>query len=50
VSWQYNGVAKWKVIVDWCEANLGGEWTTNGFETIFFTTEPARTCFMLRWT
>lgn len=53
--WQYNGVAPWSVIVNWCYENLyhGGHyepnWRTNGYESIYFTDPEEYTAFLLRW-
>ncbi len=53
--WQYNGVAPWSEIADWCYKNLyhGGHyepnWHINGHETIYFTDPKEYTLFLLRW-
>ena len=53
-SWQYNGVAPWAEIVQWCIENLyhGGhyepKWHT-GPETIYFSDEKEYAWFLLRW-
>lgn len=46
--WQYNGVAPFDDVLDWCEEHLGNDWIWN-FETIYFKHERDRTAFMLRW-
>jgi len=50
LSWQYNGIAKWSEIYEWCLDNLNDNWHyTNGFETIYFSNEEAYVLFILRW-
>ena len=48
-SWQYNGVAPWNDIYEWCFKNFPGQWYTNDFETIHFRDESAYLVFLLRW-
>lgn len=47
-KWQYNGVAPWDDIVQWCYHNLE-EWSTNYSETIVFFTDKDYSHFCLRW-
>ena len=47
-SWQYNGVADFDDVLDWCEATLGDNFVWS-YETIYFKYEQDRTAFMLRW-
>ena len=47
-TWQYNGMAPWKDIMHWCESNLKGQYDTNRYDTIYFTSE-AYTLFLLKW-
>lgn len=47
-SWQYNGVAPFEEVAEWCEKHFGNDWIWN-FETIYFKHERDRTAFMLRW-
>lgn len=47
-SWQYNGIAPFEEVVEWCEQHFGNDWIWN-FETIYFKHERDRTAFMLRW-
>jgi len=49
MSWQYNGIAGWQDIIAWCNAHLTNDYTTNGFETIYFNSELAQVYFLLRW-
>lgn len=55
-TWQYNGVAPWNDIIEWCYDSLyKGEsfyyepkwWTNNG--TIYFEDSKEYTQFLLRW-
>jgi hypothetical protein len=46
-SWQYNGVAPWLQIVDWCVENT--KQTYSSCETIYFPDEREYTLFLLRW-
>ena len=53
-SWQYNGVASWLDIIDWCLDNLyhGGHYEPNWwskYETIYFKDEKEYAWFLLRW-
>ena len=54
-SWQYNGVAPWLDIINWCMDNLyhGGHyepnWYTNHHETIYFKDKKEYAWFLLRW-
>lgn len=47
-SWQYNGVAPFDDVLDWCEEHFGNDFVWN-FETIYFKHDRDRTAFMLRW-
>lgn len=56
--WSYNsykGVAQWDEIVNWCRDNLyhGGyyepNWSTDGYDNIFFTDPKEYQWFLLRW-
>lgn len=49
MRWQYNGVARWTDVVDWCYANLEPEQYYPRWETITFYNEQAYTLFLLRW-
>jgi hypothetical protein len=53
IEWQYNGVAPWKDIVDWCYATFGrmrdAGWSCN-WETFYFDNEQVYTLFLLKWT
>ena len=49
MTWQYNGIAKMSVILDWCLAHINDFFWYNGTETIHFTSDKAYTMFMLRW-
>lgn len=47
LTWQYNGVAPWSEIIDWCMIYID---TFNAqSETIFFYNDTDYTLFMLRW-
>lgn len=48
LTWQYNGVAPWDELIDWCKAHIENAWSFQ-FETIFFYTEADLTMFLLRW-
>lgn len=54
-TWQYNGVAPWHEIVEWCIKHLyhGGNyepnWYTNQTDTFYFTDPKEYTMFVLRW-
>ena len=56
LSWQYNGVAHWVDILEWCYHNLyhGGNyepnWYTNNRDTFYFKDPKEYTLFLLRWT
>lgn len=54
IQWQYNGVAEWWRIIQWCEDTFGpdGEdktWRWS-YDTIYFKTDKEYTLFILRWT
>jgi len=47
-QWQYNGVAPWKTIINWCNDHIPDS-CTNRSETIYFSTARDYTLFLLRW-
>ena len=47
-SWQYNGIAPFVEILQWCEKNFDNNWIWN-WETIYFKREEDKTMFLLRW-
>ena len=47
-SWQYNGVAPFYEIVEWCEDHLGREFHWD-WETIYFADQGQYAWFILRW-
>lgn len=47
-SWQYNGVALWQEVWDWCRNNFDYCWT-NHYDTIHFDDEKEYAWFLLRW-
>ena len=50
MTWQYNGVAPFDDICQWCRQNIQNEfWSMNGWETFTFTDEKAYVLFILRW-
>jgi len=49
MTWQYNGVAGWSNIIDWCDQYLYNSYSTNGYETIIFHNPQAELLFRLRW-
>ena len=48
-SWQYNGVAPWTDIVNWCWDTYPVGSVYHRFETIHFQNERDYTLFLLRW-
>lgn len=51
-SWQYNGVAPWGEITQWCWTNFGNghhERCRWQWETIYFAREDDYAFFLLRW-
>ena len=59
-AWQYNGLAPWEDIIEWCSTTFGNGvqcslwnedmvWYTNGFETIYFKDKEDLVLFVLRW-
>ena len=48
-TWQYNGVARWYEIIEWCNEHIGTRFSTHQYETIYFVREEDYTMFMLRW-
>jgi len=49
MSWQYNGVAPFDEIYQWCRQNIPEYVTMNGWETFVFNDEKAYVLFILRW-
>jgi len=49
MTWQYNGVAPFDDIYQWCRQNIPMHVTMNGWETFTFTDEKAYVWFILRW-
>jgi hypothetical protein len=49
MTWQYNGVDHWYKIMEWCETNIRGGYTTNLRDTIYFVNKKDYTLFLLRW-
>lgn len=47
LTWQYNGVAPFNDLLDWCDQHI--ETWSFQFETIFFYTEEEYTMFLLKW-
>jgi len=47
-SWQYNGVAPFDNVLQWCELHFGNNWIWD-WETIYFKREEDKTVFLLRW-
>jgi len=47
-KWQYNGIAPFEEISDWCRNNLKGH-TYIPYETIWFSNERDYHWFLLRW-
>lgn len=45
--WQYNGMAQWSEIIQWCEHHLK-HWHAQ-WETITFYDEREYVLFLLRW-
>lgn len=48
LEWQYNGVAPWNVVFEWCKEHCKYGWYTR-FETIYFENEADYTWFALKW-
>lgn len=48
IRWQYNGVAPFDEITDWCKQNIQG-FSVIKFETIWFHNESDYILFLLRW-
>jgi len=46
-KWQYNGVAPFDNIVDWCKINVKGFGVIH--ETIWFSRQQDYAWFLLRW-
>lgn len=49
MKWQYNGVAPFDEIYQWCRENIPEHVTTNGWETLVFSSEKAYVWFLLKW-
>lgn len=53
IEWQYNGVAPWREIVNWCCDTFGrtrdAGWSCN-WDTFYFNDERDYAIFLLRWT
>ena len=48
-KWQYNGVAPWTDIINWCWDTYPVESVYYKFETIYFHSEKDYLLFLLRW-
>lgn len=50
-SWQYNGVAPWTDIADWCRDKYTVDlvYISFKFETIYFQRKSDYVLFLLRW-
>lgn len=48
-SWQYNGVAPWFEIIDWCYTMFSAKSIWHQYETIHFQQEGDYVLFLLRW-
>lgn len=46
-QWQYNGIAPWKTIINWCFDHIPDSY--NKSETIYFSSAEDYTLFLLRW-
>lgn len=46
-SWQYNGIARWFEITEWCAKNLKHAYSKH--ETVYFPNDREYTLFLLRW-
>lgn len=47
--WQYNGIAPFYTINEWCQQHLDPmDWQSN-FEMFFFKDESIKAFFLLRW-
>ena len=49
MTWQYNGIAPFEKILNWCEHTIPGQFTYAGWETIDFLKDSAYTMFILKW-
>lgn len=47
--WQYNGVAPFTDIVNWCQNTFGTENVLAKWETIYFYNERDYLVFLMRW-
>lgn len=47
-SWQYNGIAPFDEVLQWCEQHFGNNWIWN-WETIYFKREEDKLLFLLKW-
>lgn len=48
-EWQWNGVAKFVEIIDWCQDNFGSNGWDFKHETFMFDDEKKFVLFLLRW-
>jgi len=49
LTWQYNGLAPWVEITEWCKTHCERVTWSRRSGTIFFYTEADYTMFLLRW-
>ena len=49
MSWQYNGVAPFDEIYQWCRQHIPDQFTINGWETFIFKSEKSYLWFVMRW-
>jgi hypothetical protein len=49
-SWQYNGVALWQDVWDWCVDHISLDDFETNWETIYFKNKNDYTFFLLKWT
>lgn len=49
ISWQYNGVAPWSDIADWCRNTFGEGKVNATWDTFYFKSEKHYMLFLLRW-
>jgi len=48
-SWQFNGVAPYWDILEWCEKHLNRDDWSQEWETFYFKNEKSYAWFLLRW-
>lgn len=48
-QWQYNGVAPWFDVIDWCNDTFSILKVFHSNEMIYFTHEEDYALFLLRW-